>query len=59
MALIVAPEAPLEPWLAALDEQMRRSAGFFADRPIIANLAAINDGSQIWARCSMRWLRGI
>ena len=46
MALIVAPEAPLEPWLAALDEQMSRSAGFFADRPIIVNLAAIDDGSQ-------------
>lgn len=44
MALIVAPEAPLEPWLAALDEHMSRSAGFFADRPIIANLAAIGDG---------------
>lgn len=46
MALIVAPEAPFEPWLAALDEQMHRSAGFFADRPIIANLATINDGSK-------------
>jgi septum site-determining protein MinC len=46
MALIVAPEAPLEPWLAALDEQMSRSAGFFTDRPIVANLAAINDGKQ-------------
>jgi septum site-determining protein MinC len=46
MALIVAPEAPLEPWLEALDEQMSRSAGFFADRPIVANLAAINDGNQ-------------
>ncbi|HEY1857788.1 septum site-determining protein MinC [Acidocella sp.] len=46
MALIVAPEAPLEPWLAALDEQMLRSAGFFVDRPIIVNLAAIDDGSQ-------------
>lgn len=46
MALIVAPEAPLEPWLTALDEQMSRSAGFFADRPIIANLAALNEGNQ-------------
>jgi septum site-determining protein MinC len=46
MALIVAPEAPLEPWLAALDEQMSRAAGFFADRPVVANLAAINDGRQ-------------
>jgi septum site-determining protein MinC len=40
MALIVAPEPPLGNWLAALDEQLRRSAGFFADRPVVANLAA-------------------
>jgi septum site-determining protein MinC len=46
MALIVAPEAPLESWLVALDEQMSCSAGFFADRPIIANLAAVDDGKQ-------------
>lgn len=40
MALIVAPEAPFEDWLTALDQQMERSAGFFADRPVVANLAA-------------------
>ncbi len=39
MALIVSPEPPLENWFAVLDQQMQRSAGFFADRPIIANLA--------------------
>lgn len=40
IALIVSPELPLENWLAALDQQIERSAGFFNDRPIIANLAA-------------------
>lgn len=42
MALVVAPEPPFEDWLTALDQQMQRSAGFFADRPIVANLAAVN-----------------
>lgn len=40
MALIVSPELPLEHWFATLDQQMHRSAGFFTDRPVIANLAA-------------------
>jgi septum site-determining protein MinC len=40
MALIVSPEPPLENWFATLDQQMHRSAGFFTDRPVIANLAA-------------------
>jgi len=40
MALVVAPEWPLDDWLAALDEQMRRTAGLFGHRPVIANLAA-------------------
>jgi len=43
MALVVAPEPPLEDWFSALDEQMQRAAGFFADRPVIANLAAALD----------------
>lgn len=40
MALIVAPEYPMADWFAALDQQMRGAAGFFIDRPIVANLAA-------------------
>ncbi len=40
MALIIAPEPPLEAWLAGLDQQMRRSVSFFADRPIVADFAA-------------------
>lgn len=41
MALIVFPAPPLGDWFAALDQQLLRSAGFFADRPIIANLSAV------------------
>jgi septum site-determining protein MinC len=40
MALIVSPELPLENWFETLDQQMQRSAGFFTDRPVIANLSA-------------------
>jgi septum site-determining protein MinC len=41
MALVVAPEAPFTPWFAALDQQLRRSAGFFADRPIVVDLGGV------------------
>lgn len=41
MALVVAPEPPLAGWFEAFDQQMQRSAGFFADRPIIVNLATV------------------
>lgn len=41
MALIVAPEPPFDAWLVALDQQMQRSAGFFAGRPVVVNLAAL------------------
>jgi septum site-determining protein MinC len=41
MALVIAPEAPFGEWFAALDQQMRGSAGFFSDRPVVADLAAV------------------
>ena len=40
LALVVAPQAPLEDWLAALDEQLVQAPDFFAGRPVIADLAA-------------------
>ncbi|HEX7389205.1 MAG TPA: septum site-determining protein MinC [Acidiphilium sp.] len=43
MALVVVPESPFDAWLTALDQQMRRSAGFFAGRPVVVNLAAIGE----------------
>jgi septum site-determining protein MinC len=41
MALVIAPEPPFTQWFAALDEQMRYAASFFADRPVVADLAAV------------------
>jgi septum site-determining protein MinC len=43
MALVVAPDWPLEDWLAALDEQMQRTAGLFGHRPVVANLGAASE----------------
>lgn len=40
LALVVAPQAPLEDWLAALDVQLAGAPDFFAGRPVIADLAA-------------------
>ena len=46
MALVVAPEWPLEGWLAALDEQTRRTAGLFGQRPVVAHLGAAPEGGR-------------
>lgn len=40
LALVVTPEAPLEAWLASLDEHLAAAPDFFAGRPVIADLAA-------------------
>ena len=41
MALVVTPEFPFGDWFAALDQQMRGAPGFFASRPIVADLAGV------------------
>jgi septum site-determining protein MinC len=41
MALVLAPEAPLDNWLNALDTQMDRSPNFFDARPVVVDLGAI------------------
>jgi septum site-determining protein MinC len=41
MALIIAPEYPLAGWFDALDQQIRVSADFFADRPVVADLGSV------------------
>jgi septum site-determining protein MinC len=41
MALVLAPEAPVEDWLAALDEQVTRSPSFFDGRPVVLDLGAL------------------
>jgi septum site-determining protein MinC len=41
MALVLAPEPPVENWLDALDAQISRSPSFFAGRPVVLDLAAL------------------
>lgn len=41
MALVLAPEAPVEDWLDALDAQVERSPAFFEGRPVVLDLAAL------------------
>jgi len=45
LTLVIAPEAPLDAWLAALDAQLLDAPDFFASRPVIADLAAVHDGA--------------
>jgi len=40
MALVVAPEFPMSDWFGGLDEQLAGAAGFFAERPVVADLSA-------------------
>jgi septum site-determining protein MinC len=41
MAFTLAPEPPIVEWLNELDHWGRSSAGFFAGRPVVLNLAAV------------------
>lgn len=41
MALVLAPQAPLGGWLAALDAQIARAPAFFDARPVLLDLAAL------------------
>lgn len=41
MALVLAPEPPLDVWITALDAQIARSPGFFAARPVVVDLGAL------------------
>lgn len=43
MALIVVPELPLSAWFLALDDQLRRAANYFINKPVVVNLAAVQD----------------
>jgi septum site-determining protein MinC len=38
LALVLAPEYPMSDWFAAFDRQLNAAPGFFADRPIVADL---------------------
>jgi septum site-determining protein MinC len=41
MALVLAPEAPVEDWLRALDTEMSRTASYFEGRPVVVDLSAL------------------
>lgn len=41
MAMVLTPEFPFGDWFAALDRQLAGAPGFFADRPVVADLAGI------------------
>jgi len=45
IALVLAPEFPISAWFAALDRQISNVPGFFADRPVVVDLAAILEGA--------------
>ena len=41
LALVLAPEAPIDRWLARLDDLASRSAGFFLGKPIVLDVEQI------------------
>ena len=61
MAFVLAPENPIANWLAELDLALRRSARFFADRPVIMDLSRANlsrhDLTQLIADLNSRGIR--
>jgi septum site-determining protein MinC len=63
LALVVAPEPPLEVWLAALDAQIASAPDFFAGRPVIADLAAthatVADPTAVLGALSALAVRGL
>ena len=46
MALVLAPEVPLDTWLNALDAQMERSPNFFDARPVVIDLGGVQPVEQ-------------
>jgi septum site-determining protein MinC len=41
MAMVLAPAPPFAEWFAALDRQLNGAPGFFAERPVVVDLAAV------------------
>jgi septum site-determining protein MinC len=42
LALVLAPEPPLEEWMGEVDEWVRRSPGFFIGRPVVLDVSALS-----------------
>lgn len=50
MALVMAPDAPMGDWFAALDRELARAPGFFQGRPVVVDLAtALAEGGPVAA----------
>jgi septum site-determining protein MinC len=43
MAMVLAPETPFGDWFAALDRQLAGAPGFFAERPVVADLSGVDE----------------
>ncbi len=41
MAVVLAPEPPIEDWLAVLDAEIARAPGFFAGRPTVVDISLV------------------
>jgi septum site-determining protein MinC len=41
LAIVLAPEPPLETWIGELDDWVTRSPGFFAGRPVVLDVSAL------------------
>jgi septum site-determining protein MinC len=41
IALVISPEPPVADWLTRLDDQLRRTPGFFRNRPVVTELSAL------------------
>ena len=61
MALVLAPEPPVDDWLEALDAQVKRSPSFFDGRPVVLDLGALPieqpDVAGVLHRLSQRGIR--
>lgn len=42
LAVVLAPELPLQDWLTRLDDLAARSAGFFLSRPVVLDIAGVS-----------------
>ena len=50
MAIVLAPESPIDDWLIRLDDQTRRAPEFFNERPVVLDFSAMppeTDFSQV------------
>jgi septum site-determining protein MinC len=60
LALVVAPDPPLETWLVDLDDWLSRAPAFFKGRPVVLDLSAMHmDRSQIPTMVAELGRRGI